>query len=120
MSLNKTVLLTKPVLEHFGRGNHPDENIKLILLQRSTAEAHAMTTTAIVEKPGVGFHVNTAVQYAFGEKWYRKAPRQADTLGEALKIAYGEIRKHYKVTASRSLAGLLHDSVVPATDDIDF
>lgn len=78
-----------------------------------------MVMAAILEEPEVGYRVNVAVLYNRGGAWYPKDSAVCFSFKDALKRAYGLSRKHYAVTASRAFAGLLYDSVVPATDDID-
>lgn len=119
MEKSKVVQLVAPKLTHMGRGAHP-QTVKAFIIQEATKEVECQVITCITEQVGVGFHVRSVVRYEAGGKWYPKEKRLGFSLAEGLKIAYGDNRKHFATTASRAFAGLLHDSVVPATEDIDF
>lgn len=86
---------------------------------RSRKEISVAVVCDIAPLETGGYVVRSAVQYDVADTWYPKDTRIGFTFENALKIAYGLSRKLYHVTASRALAGLLHDSIVPATDDID-
>jgi len=118
MNKSKVVGLVAPVLVHMDRGNHP-VSVKGFVLTKSTKEVACEVITCIQHNPFVGFRVTTVVRYEAGGAWYPKPARIGFNFRKALKIAYGDNRKHFAVTASRAFAGLLHDSVVPATDDIN-
>lgn len=118
MNKTKVVELVAPRLAHMDRGNHP-ASVKGFIVMSSMKEVSCEVITCIKEVEGVGFSVVSAVRYEAGGVWYPKPSRVGFDFREALKVAYGETRKHFAVTASRAFAGLLHDSVVPATDDID-
>lgn len=120
MTNNKPALLSKPVTI-FHRGlRHAPETL-LVIERKATAEVTCKVMVAIAKKCQAGvdcFVVTVAVQYADGQAWYRKEVASRLSLPVALHAADGFVRKYYKNTASRALAGLLHDSVVPATEDL--
>lgn len=120
MSLSNVVAVTKPLVDAVRGADLPNYRTVTIILRQATKEAHAITITSVGQKPDGIFEVRTVVQYEFGGTWYPKEISSHLSLSAALKKADGLNRKHYKVTASRSIAGLLADSVVPATEDIDF
>lgn len=120
MSLSTVVEITKPLVDVVRGADLPNYRTVSIFLRQATKEAHAIVVTSVGQKPDGIFEVRTVVQYQFAGTWYPKETSSHLSLAAALKKADGLNRKHYKVTASRSFAGLLHDSVVPATDDIDF
>lgn len=117
---SKANFLTKPVtLAHRALAHSP--KTVLVLETRATEIVSCKVMSAIARPDDISqqFVIQTAVQYADGGAWYGKEKRVASSLRDALKICYQMSRRHYKVTSSRAFAGLLHDSVVPATEDIE-
>jgi hypothetical protein len=104
-------------VHHVRSDVHPEH--PLILEVRATKEVSCKVVVAIKRDASLGFVLTSAVQYQDGDKWYAKDGAIASDMADALKRAYGLSRKVYNLAASRALAGLLYDSVVPATDDID-
>jgi len=114
----KVSALTKPVIETLDSGAH-GANVTGFVVMKSTAEVEVRVIAAIKPLENIGYEVALAVQYEVGGIWYWKQADNCFNLRDALKRAYGLSRKYYAVAASRAFAGLLHDSVVPATEDID-
>jgi hypothetical protein len=115
---NKVVLASAPVVMHHKANEHRPE-YPFVLEVCATQEITAKVMVSIRFKCLNVYVVSAAVQYADGDKFYKKHDEHVYGFAAALKLAYGLSRKLYRVTASRALAGLLHDSVVPATEDLD-
>lgn len=111
--------LTEPSLHHYVTPVQAASKHHQIII-RSTKEVSCAVISSITQDENGDWLVHSAVQYALADAWYRKDTRIGLSFKDALHVAYGQARKLYHVTASRALAGLLHDSIVPATDDIDF
>lgn len=119
MSLKKVIQLTQPVSDTMHAPDLPNFKTVAVIMTQATKEISAKVAVAILKDAGGYYWVNSAVQYMDGQVWYKKGTLQYLDFKLALRRAYGLSRKHYAVTASRAFAGLLHDSVVPATEDID-
>lgn len=115
---NKVVLASAPVVLHHKENAHRP-GYPLVLEVKATQEVTCKVMIAVKRDILGTFTVSAAVQYADGDRFYKKDVVSVPDFAAALKTAYGLSRKLYRVTASRALAGLLHDSVVPATDDLD-